>query len=77
MLLTDTDDLPDSVAAYMGTQTGTVEGIAIFGGTAAISDGVRDEVAGILGFAQPQARHDRRRIGAATAAPMREHAGHG
>ncbi|MDA3936019.1 MAG: cell wall-binding repeat-containing protein [Actinomycetota bacterium] len=48
MLLTRPDELPGNVAGKMNTERDWIGNVFYLGGTAAISQDVRDEVAGIL-----------------------------
>ena len=50
MLLTDADDLPDTVGGFVGANTDTISRLFIFGGSAAITPPVEDELNTILGI---------------------------
>lgn len=50
MLLTNTDALPATVEDYLTTNAASIETAVIFGGTAAVSQEVEDDVVAALGF---------------------------
>lgn len=50
MLLVATDSLPATVESYLTANAASIDAAVVFGGTAAISQDVEDDIAAALGF---------------------------